>query len=418
MTTTAVLAQALLYRGDHESAAPLLDQLATWPWGRCRHASWAQAVAAHDLLLAGRIDDARASLDGLVMRARIDTALGLLALAHATRAQLHLWTGSWGAATADLRAAEEQHAEVELGTTWARIQLTWARLDATQGRGGSAHARVTAALDSQRHVGRGVVEIEATAVLGQLELAEGRLQAAADQLRHSQVMAVQLGRRYDGLLSTNADLVEAHVRSGDMEGARRFLRHFAEDVESIGHPAVRAAVARSSGSSRWAGPETTSPKRSSSAVAPERRSRWLAPSSCGESGCGAAATPGTVAAEDAAAAFTELDALPWLQRAQGAQRAIGSRISTRPRELAELTSQERAVADLVGTGCTNKEAAAALFLSVKTVEYHLVHVYRKLAVRSRSELAVRLGRTGEAMPAERPPLFDPSSDGARARSRC
>ena len=44
---------------------------------------------------------------------------------------------------------------------------------------------------------------------------------------------------------------------------------------------------------------------------------------------------------------------------------------------------------LVAEGRTNKEVAAALLLSERTVEFHLTHVYRKLGVRSRAELARR-----------------------------
>ncbi len=53
----------------------------------------------------------------------------------------------------------------------------------------------------------------------------------------------------------------------------------------------------------------------------------------------------------------------------------------------QLTAQERAVADLVAGGATNKEAARALFLAEKTVQYHLTRLYRKMGIRSRSELA-------------------------------
>lgn len=52
-----------------------------------------------------------------------------------------------------------------------------------------------------------------------------------------------------------------------------------------------------------------------------------------------------------------------------------------------LTPQELHVALAVAEGATNKEAAAALFISAKTVEFHLSHIYRKLGLRSRSELA-------------------------------
>ncbi|MET3175499.1 UNVERIFIED_ORG: DNA-binding CsgD family transcriptional regulator [Arthrobacter sp. UYCu721] len=54
---------------------------------------------------------------------------------------------------------------------------------------------------------------------------------------------------------------------------------------------------------------------------------------------------------------------------------------------AQLTAQELAVAELVAGGATNKEAARALFLAEKTVQYHLTRLYRKMGIRSRSELA-------------------------------
>lgn len=61
-----------------------------------------------------------------------------------------------------------------------------------------------------------------------------------------------------------------------------------------------------------------------------------------------------------------------------------------------LTDQERSVAELVATGMSNKEAAAALMLSVKTVQFHLTRTYAKLGLRSRSELAARFPHTARA----------------------
>jgi DNA-binding CsgD family transcriptional regulator len=55
-----------------------------------------------------------------------------------------------------------------------------------------------------------------------------------------------------------------------------------------------------------------------------------------------------------------------------------------------LTPAEQRVADLIASGATNREAAAALFVSVRTVETHVASVYRKLGVRTRVELARRL----------------------------
>jgi len=55
-----------------------------------------------------------------------------------------------------------------------------------------------------------------------------------------------------------------------------------------------------------------------------------------------------------------------------------------------LTPSERRIAEQVGAGKSNKEAAATLFLSVHTVEHALKRIYRKLEVRSRTELSRRL----------------------------
>ena len=56
---------------------------------------------------------------------------------------------------------------------------------------------------------------------------------------------------------------------------------------------------------------------------------------------------------------------------------------------AELTATERRVADLIAAGATNRDAAAALFVSARTIETHVASIYRKLGVRTRAELARR-----------------------------
>jgi DNA-binding NarL/FixJ family response regulator len=62
-----------------------------------------------------------------------------------------------------------------------------------------------------------------------------------------------------------------------------------------------------------------------------------------------------------------------------------------------LTPQELHVALAVATGATNREVSSMLFLSTKTIEMHLTRIYRKLGVRSRTDLAVRFA--GQEMPA-------------------
>jgi len=58
----------------------------------------------------------------------------------------------------------------------------------------------------------------------------------------------------------------------------------------------------------------------------------------------------------------------------------------------ELTPSERQVSELAVDGMSNKQIAAALHVTVNTVEVHLARAYAKLGVRSRAQLAKRLGR--------------------------
>ena len=92
------------------------------------------------------------------------------------------------------------------------------------------------------------------------------------------------------------------------------------------------------------------------------------------------------AIEAAISGFDELGAPVWAERARAELGGIGGRTRTEG-----LTPAESRVAALVAEGRTNREVAAALFLGERTVESHLSHVYAKLGVRSRTELARALG---------------------------
>jgi DNA-binding CsgD family transcriptional regulator len=93
---------------------------------------------------------------------------------------------------------------------------------------------------------------------------------------------------------------------------------------------------------------------------------------------------------DAFVTFERLDAAPWAGRARGELEATGLSLEpSQPQPLAELTPHELRIAGVVASGAKNREIAARLFVTPKTVEYHLRSIYRKLNIRSRSEL-VRL----------------------------
>jgi DNA-binding CsgD family transcriptional regulator len=91
---------------------------------------------------------------------------------------------------------------------------------------------------------------------------------------------------------------------------------------------------------------------------------------------------------EAVASFDHLGARTWAQRARAELRAAGERPARdAPAPIGTLTAQELRCALAVADGLSNREVAASLFLSQKTVEYHLNKAYAKLGVHSRTQLA-------------------------------
>lgn len=85
--------------------------------------------------------------------------------------------------------------------------------------------------------------------------------------------------------------------------------------------------------------------------------------------------------------FQTLGAAPWASRAEAELRATGETARKRdPSTLGQLTPRERTIAELAATGLSNPEIGAQLFLSPRTVEYHLGKVFSKLGIASRNDL--------------------------------
>jgi DNA-binding CsgD family transcriptional regulator len=96
----------------------------------------------------------------------------------------------------------------------------------------------------------------------------------------------------------------------------------------------------------------------------------------------------------AADTFTALGARPWAERADSELRAAGeSRRRAKDDGIDQLTPQELQVARLVAEGLSNRDIAARLFLSPRTISTHLYRIYPKLGVASRTELATLMTRT-------------------------
>ena len=93
--------------------------------------------------------------------------------------------------------------------------------------------------------------------------------------------------------------------------------------------------------------------------------------------------------------FSEFGMEAFAQRAALELRATGAKSRARTEQTRlHLTPQERRISELAGHGATNKEIAAQMFISAATVEYHLHKVFRKLDVKTRTQLAQQLVQLG------------------------
>jgi DNA-binding NarL/FixJ family response regulator len=92
---------------------------------------------------------------------------------------------------------------------------------------------------------------------------------------------------------------------------------------------------------------------------------------------------------EAYSVFARLGAELWMVRA----RAELERTNVAPGDATRLSPSEQRVAELAGSGMTNRDVAAALFISPKTVEANLARIYRKLGIHSRAELGRLVGQS-------------------------
>lgn len=190
------------------------------------------------------------------------------------------------------------------------------------------------------------------------------------------------------------DLVEALVRGGDPEGARAAaagLPGAPGDAARARRLRCLALVCHEDDAALALFHEALSAHAHSPARLEAARTRLLMGERLRRTG------RRTDAAHALTHAVSELEAVGaegFAARARAELRAIGARVP-RPRSrghLDDLTPQERQVAAEVARGRTNREVAASLFISPKTVEMHLTRVYRKLGIRSRTELAHQVSR--------------------------
>jgi DNA-binding NarL/FixJ family response regulator len=345
----------------------------------------------------------RAALAHALHTARARAALGELAMVLLLLARDEATSDRWAVAEATydeaIGLARETDQRTDLGLGLAG--LAW--LQARRGREEATRALAAEALQLSVEFGARLNEVWANAALGELELGLGDAARAARHFEDQRRLMSELGIT-DVDLSPAAELVDAYVRLGRWGDAELVAAQFMTAAEAKAQPwslaralRCRALVAADDHHAEQFeralrlhahtldGFETARTQLAYGQRLRRARNRVLAREQL----------------RSAVEAFERLDARPWTEQARTELAATGETLRRRePSTVDELTPQELQIAMLLAGGKTTREAAATLFLSPKTIEYHLRHVYQKLDIHSREELALSLA-TRPAQESER-----------------
>ncbi len=270
-------------------------------------------------------------------------------------------------------------------------RLAW--LEARQGQEGACLDHAEESLSIASDLGLQLCEIWAHAALGELHLAQGRTEQAVERFTIQQSLLFSCGIK-DVDLSPAPELVDLRLRTGAISEATELAADYQKQAAEKGLPWALARAARASG---LLAPELEMDLAFEQALAahdqtPDRfetaRTRLAYGSRLRRARQRIRAREQLRAAVEI---FDQLGARPWAELARVELAATGEKararnVSTRN----DLTPQELQIAVLLSAGRTTRETASALFLSPKTIEYHLRNVYRKLDCRNREELAAAL----------------------------
>ncbi len=387
----------LLLRGETSEGLALIRRVASW-FDEHDDPANSEYVAAC-LIWIEEYAHARRLLEALVDAARSAGDLRTLAEALEILSDLEFRTGRWSAAlaaaTESARLAEDTDQTVQLAYSLGALAV----IEAAQGDEAcvrhAEHARAIAA-----DYGLSVLTEFVGFALGLFELGTGSPERAAAHLDEVARYAERTERVEPAVLQWAADRVEALFLSDRLNEAEQALATLERQAHATGRVWARAAAARCRGlladesefeehfeeALRW---EARAPlpfehARIELAFGQRlRRSRRRVDS--------------REHLRSALDVFERLGARPWAERTRRELQASGETLRRRDAAATDaLTPHELQVALLVAGGASNREAAARLFLSPKTIESHLSSIYRKLGVRSRVALAQRLREDGDA----------------------
>jgi ATP/maltotriose-dependent transcriptional regulator MalT len=404
---TGMLCATVAATGDVETASRIADGFlaaveaagdeALLPWSLATAAVYRISLdrSARDLLeRARRLDPGAAERVAIFANhreGRIDAARGALEHALASTGQHTIYSYHGlisNLALTELAAGRWEEAEEYADEALAigeQIDAPYmvsiglansATVEVVRGRPEVARERAGRAVVVAESIGAGLHADYARLTLGLLELSLGRFQDAAEVYRR---LDERVWRRLTWFAGARAaaDAVETFAAVGELDAARAIAARLPDDARE--RPVTEACIAAAEGRRDRAARllRTAEP-----APAPFRRAREQL-------------LLGRILRQDrqrndarealsaARVQFERLGAPLWVDRADEELTRLGGRSPAGT----TLTASERRVAALVAEGLSNKEVAARLVVTVRTVEAHLSKIYAKLGVRSRTALA-------------------------------
>jgi DNA-binding CsgD family transcriptional regulator len=375
--------------------------------GLGRPAGWSQILGRpdwiHGLLLQweGRLGAARERLDALYRDAVDRGEEHSLPSILFQLARVELLTGDWERARRHARECGETTLQSGQAGEHPYSLVIEALVDAHLGLVEPARAKIEEGLRVERQFGVQPAGLELLAIRGFLELSLGAA-AEADRTLGRLAERVELtGLREPALFRFHGDAVEAKVLVGRTDEAAALLDELDRLGTTLQRPWVLAVACRCRALLRAADGE---PHAAYQALERglELHDRLEEPFELART----LLVLGNVqrrdrkkraardAIEHALAIFDGLGARLWSDKARAELARVGGRAAQEG-----LTPTEQRVAELIASGRTYQQAADALFISPKTVQWNLSKIYRKLGIRSRAELAARLA-AGQS-PAER-----------------
>ncbi|MFF4801341.1 ATP-binding protein [Streptomyces sp. NPDC001351] len=364
----------------------------------CHH-NGAGATRYRWLIMSDQLPEARSTVNALLREARrrgmVESEVHFLRLL----AETELRSGHCGRALDLARESMRLARDSGIGEASSAVLASLA-----EASGGDVERALTLGREAvelaeragdQMYISRGLT------ALGHAQLVAGDAEGAVRSLRRVRDLEDGLGITDPARGRWHGDLAEALVRVGEVDEAQQLLDVAREHAVRLGREGVLAVLDRAEALVRAARGEheaaltqLTSARHRLAKLGyglEEARAAFaLASLRSGR--------PGRASYDEAARLFRRCRALPWVRQVEAA--AVASPVepiapAAASEGLEGLAAMERQVAALVMEGATNREIAARLFISVKTVEATLTRVYRKLGIRSRVDI-VRLAAARRA----------------------